>query len=163
MLDEYTVDQLNVHMILILTKRRQKMKKRFIKAIVGTEEAKNPGTVFHGAELAPKVSRVFFTVFLPQYNAATNIRYKFALLYGFTTAIYQYWFWMQRHPTNWDGHAMLLDLAREWTAMFRREPEELGLDPVFSYPGVRELLKHFKKGLEEERCHCDVPLKFKFE
>ncbi len=163
MLADFTEEELNRHLVLILTKKREKQKKRFIRAIVGKEEARNPGSAMIGSELAPNVSRAFLEVWCPAYEETNNPRYRFDLMYGFTAAIYQYWFWMQRHPPEWDGHQMLESLGAMWNDTLEKTPEELGLDPVFSLPAIRQFLRQFKKDLEEETCYCSSPLLFEFE
>ena len=44
-----------------------------------------------------------------------------------------------------------------------KSPEELGLDPIFSLPAIRQFLRQFKKDVEEETCSCSKPLLFEFE
>ena len=162
-LSNFTVEELNRHIILILTKKRQKQKKAFIGAIVGKEEANNPGSAMIGSELAFNVSQAFSEVWMPAFSGTDNSRYQLDLLYGFTAAIYQYWFWMQRHPHEWDGHGMLECLGAAWKSSLEKSPEELGLDPIFSLPAIRQFLRQFKKDVEEETCSCSKPLLFEFE
>lgn len=162
-IEEYSPAEFNRHVIFFLTKKREKALQRMIAAIVGKEEKRNPGTALHGGELAYNVMRGWRETLLPTFNEATHPRYKFDLLYGFTAAIYRYWFWMRRHPDEWDGHQMLIDLGEMWKAMLSQGAEELGLDPVFSFPAIKVLLRKFKTDLEEERCCCQRPFAFNFE
>ena len=123
----------------------------------------NVSSAMIGSELATNISRAFSEVWMPTFSGTDNPRYRLDLLYGFTSAIYQYWFWMRRHPYEWDGHEMLEYLGAAWKSSLEKSPEELGLDPVFSLPAIRQFLRQFKKDLEEEVCSCSKPLLFDFE
>lgn len=163
MLQDYNANELNAHIILILTKKRDKIQKRMVTAIVGKEEANDPSSGWFGAELAPSVSLAYRMVFRPQYDATDSTRHKFDLLYGFTGATYRYWFWMRRHPYDWDGHDMLAELAVLWNSTLAMTPEQLGIDPVFSFPAIKEFVRNFKRDLEEENCSCPRSLRFDYE
>mmetsp|Transcript_16449 Transcript_16449/g.35772 ORF Transcript_16449/g.35772 Transcript_16449/m.35772 type:complete len:275 (-) Transcript_16449:120-944(-) len=163
MLRDFNANELNAHIILILTKKRHKIQKLMVTAIAGEEEANFPGSALLGAELAPNVSLAYHMAFRPRYDATDNTRHKFDLLYGFTGAIYRYWFWMRRHPYDWDGHDMLAELAVLWNSTLSMTPEQLGVDPVFSFPAIRELVRNFKRDVVEEKCGCPGGLRFDYE
>lgn len=141
--EDYTPDELNRHMVMIIPpKNRQKITKTILVPLVGKEEADEMGSTLIGGELAFNFLKTNQTTFLTKYSKATNMRYKFDLSFGFTSSIYKYYMWMQRHPYDWEGHDMLVDLGDIWKELLNAQNglEELDLDPVFSYPALLEFL-----------------------
>jgi hypothetical protein len=152
------------HEIFFLTTRREKIENRFIKELVGMEEAKKRGSVWVGGELAHSVVRVFDDMIVDKYRFIKNPIYKFDLLFGFTAAIREYYFWMKRHPYGWKGHRVLETLGLCWKSLLRdHTPREMGLDEEFSYQGLLEFLAGFKVDVEEELCDCPLRLAFHYK
>ena len=67
---------------------------------------------------------------------------------------------MYDHAQGWKGKDMVAGIAMLWKDALQYQPQDLGMDPEFTYPGVLVLLEHFRAIVEE--AGADPPLLFHF-
>ena len=77
----------------------------------------------------------------------------FDLLYDFTDALWEYStdcaIWAALHEAVEGEVEMILGLGRAWQMLLHRTNEELGIDAVYTWPGILAFLQVFKEYVED--------------
>lgn len=150
-------EQVNHIRIIINTERREEYKVE-MEALLLSEQftTKGPFTM----EFSNQVIRAY-NQFQNMYHQVTlTWPERIDMLLGFTEKVKEYDHWMYEHAQEWKGKEMVAGIAMLWKDALKYQPQDLGMDPEFTFPGVLVLLEHFRAVVEE--AGADPPLLFHF-
>jgi hypothetical protein len=105
-----------------------------------------------------------FESFKSTYAKTRDHRKKLDVLLAVTMALHKHRGWMYRMDRGLGRSKMVESLATRWKNLLStKTPEELALDPEFSYPAVLMLLQDFKRTVEAAPTYGDPRMLFKYE